>query len=52
MAKKKAENTDINIEFIKSPTGKFNMGYAEGDIVTMNVKQAEIVIEAGYAKKV
>jgi hypothetical protein len=39
------------IIFLKSPTGVFNLGYSEGDACTIDKKQAEILIDAGYAKK-
>ena len=47
-----AESKKPKIEFVKSPTGKFNLGYAVGDQAPFDKKQAEILIESGYAKKV
>lgn len=48
----KQENKKQKIEFIKSPTGAFKLGYSIGDIEEFDNKQAQILIEAGYAKKV
>jgi hypothetical protein len=47
-----AEAKKIKVEFIKSPTGQFKMGYSIGDVVSFDKKQADILINAGYAKKV
>lgn len=40
------------IEFVKSPTGAYNLAYFEGDRVDMPDHQALELIETGYAKKV
>lgn len=40
------------IEFLKSPTGVFNLGYSAGDQCSIEAKQAEILIDSGYAKKI
>ena len=42
----------LKIEFIKSPTGLFKLGYSAGDKESFEKKQAEILIDAGVAKKV
>ena len=42
----------IKIKFLLSPTGKFNLGYAIGDVCEMELKKAEELIEANYAEKV
>lgn len=42
----------IKVEFLKSPTGHFGLGYSEGQTGTLDDKQADILIDAGYAKKV
>lgn len=39
------------IQFNKSPVGFFNLAYFAGDVVEMPANQAEVLIEAGYAKE-
>lgn len=39
----------MKIKFTKSPTAVFKLAYFEGDVVDMPDKQAEMLIEAGYA---
>ena len=41
----------VEVEFTASPTGKFNLGYNVGEKATFEKKQADILIEAGVAKK-
>ena len=40
------------IKFTKSPTGRFNLAYFDGDVVDMPQAMAEILIEAEYAVEV
>nr|WP_229029187.1 hypothetical protein [Flavobacterium sp. SLB02] len=40
------------IEFVASPTGKFLLAYNAGETATLDEKQADELIEAGYAKEV
>ena len=54
---KKSTAKKTQIEFIKSPTGAFKLGYSAGDKVSvgkskgqLSKQQAELLIEAGYAK--
>ena len=42
----------VKVQFIKSPTGMFGLGYNVDDEASFDKKQADILIEAGYAKKV
>ena len=39
------------IKFLLSPTGKFKLGYAIGDVCEMEAKQAQELIDAQYAEK-
>lgn len=40
------------VEFIKSPTAKFGLAYNVGDKETFEAKQATILVDLGFAKKV
>ena len=40
------------IKFIVSPTGKFQLGYNVGEEAEIDSKQADELIEAGYALEV
>lgn len=42
----------IKLEFTASPTGLFNLAYNAGETATFDKKQADLLIEAGVAKKV
>ena len=46
-----ASKTGVKVEFIKSPTGLFNLGYNVGEQETFDKKQADILIDSGVAKK-
>ena len=39
------------IQFIKSPVGLFHLAYFAGDVVELPTNQADVLIEAGYAKE-
>lgn len=55
MAKKtvtKKQKVVSNIQFTKSPTGRYALGYSAGDIIpvtTLGKEKSEELIEAGYA---
>lgn len=49
---KTVKSGGVEIEFTKSPTGQFKLGYNVGDKASFNKPQADILIDAGYAKKV
>lgn len=38
------------VEFLVSPTGKFNLSYEVGDIAFFPTEQANELIESGFAK--
>lgn len=38
------------VEFVVSPTGKFNLAYEVGDIAFFPTEQANELIESGFAK--
>lgn len=42
----------IKVEFLKSPTGHFNLAYSAGQQGEFDNKQAEILIDSGYAKEI
>lgn len=39
------------IKFLENPTGKFNLSFSKDEVVEIESKQAEELIDAGYAKK-
>lgn len=39
----------MKIRFLKSPSGEFGLAYFVGDTVEMENKQAQTIIDAGYA---
>lgn len=41
----------IKIKFTASPAGRFLLSYGVGEVVAIEAKQAEEIIEAGYAQK-
>lgn len=41
----------VRIKFTDNPTGMFNLGFNKGDVVEIDSKQAEEIIEAGFATK-
>jgi hypothetical protein len=47
----KPTKTGVKVEFIKSPTGLFGLGYNVGESDTFDKKQADILIDSGVAKK-
>lgn len=51
-AKKQQENQleEVKVKFIKSPTGMFKLAYIPGEIATFEKKQADELIEMGYAE--
>ena len=52
---KELENSnlpDVKIEFLKSPTGAFNLGYNVGETAIINANMAQELIDAGYAKAI
>ena len=42
----------LKVKFLLSPTGKFSLGYNEGEKASLPKLQAEELIEAGYAELV
>lgn len=49
VANKKA-GKEVKIQFLLSPTGKFQLAYNVGEVVKINELQANELIEAGYAE--
>ncbi len=52
-AEAKANKNDgkkVKIQFLLSPTGKFQLAYNVGEVVKINELQANELIEAGYAE--
>jgi hypothetical protein len=39
----------MKIRFLTNPTGKWNLSYNLGEVVELETKQAELLIEAGDA---
>ena len=37
----------MKVKFLINPTGKFNLSYNVGEIVDLDSKQAELLLEAG-----
>jgi hypothetical protein len=37
------------VRFIKSPIGRFSLAYFEGDVASLDDKQADELTEEGYA---
>jgi hypothetical protein len=37
----------MKVKFLINPTGKFNLSYNAGEIVEMDSKQCELLLEAG-----
>ena len=37
----------MKVKFLINPTGKFNLSYNAGEIVDMDSKQCELLLEAG-----
>lgn len=54
VAKPTAKKTikKIKVEFLKSPTGLLNLAYNAGEQGAVTAAQADILIDAGIAKKV
>lgn len=48
---KSVKTGGVEVEFIASPTGKFGLAYNTGEKANFDKKQAEILIDAGVAKK-
>ena len=48
----KAKTTTTKIEILIPVAGKFLLSHNVGDKVDMESKQAEILIDEGYAKKI
>lgn len=42
----------MKVRFLINPTGKWNLSYNAGEIVELEKKQAELLIEAGDAEAV
>ena len=38
------------VKFLKNATGSFNLCYGPGDVVDIESKQAELLVEAGIAE--
>lgn len=47
----KAVKSGVQVEFTKSPTGLFGLAYNPGEKASFTKDQAEILIDAGVAKK-
>lgn len=39
----------MKVRFLTNPTGKWNLSYSLGEVVELEAKQAELLIEAGDA---
>ena len=39
----------MKVKFLTNPTGKWNLSYNVGEVVELETKQAELLIEAGDA---
>ena len=39
----------MKVRFLTNPTGKWNLSYILGEVVELETKQAELLIEAGDA---
>jgi hypothetical protein len=39
----------MKVKFLTNPTGKWNLSYSLGEVVELETKQAELLIEAGDA---
>ncbi len=39
----------MKVRFLTNPTGKWNLAYSLGEVVELETKQAELLIEAGDA---
>ena len=39
----------MKVRFLTNPTGKWNLSYSLGEVVELETKQAELLIEAGDA---
>lgn len=48
----KKDAKKVEIQFIASPTGKFNLAYSTGETASFPVKQAAELIELGLAIEV
>ena len=42
----------MKVRFLVNPTGKWNLSYNAGEVVEIETKQAELLIEAGDAELV
>lgn len=42
----------MNIQFIKQPTGRFNLAYSEGEQAEVSDTLASELIESGYAVEI
>lgn len=42
----------MKVKFLTNPTGKWNLSYNVGEVVELEKKQAELLIEAGDAELV
>lgn len=40
----------VEVKFLLSPTGKFNLAYNEGEVAEFEEKQAAELVEANYAE--
>ena len=49
---KSVKTGGVELEFTESPTGQFGLAYNPGEKASFDKKQAEILIDAGVAKKV
>jgi len=49
-AKKENKQTTLKIRFLLMPAGRFHLTHNIGDVVEMEAKQANEIIEAAYAE--
>jgi hypothetical protein len=42
------KHTFVTVKFLKTPTGRFNLGYTKGDIGDVSFLLAEVMEEEGY----
>lgn len=49
---KATKKTTKKVEFTKVPAGRFGLSHNIGDVDEFEIKQADEMIDAGYAKEV
>lgn len=46
----KKSGKEVKIQFLLSPTGRFNLAYNIGEVAKINELQANELVEAGFAE--